>query len=45
MIFALEALGEAPDETLFEQYLQCPEVCGDLRCMKKCAAAQRAQWI
>lgn len=27
MIFALEALGEAPDETLFEQYLQCPEVC------------------
>ena len=27
MIFALEALGETPDETLFEQYLQCPEVC------------------
>ena len=27
MIFALEALVEAPDETLFEQYLQCPEVC------------------
>ena len=27
MLSAMEALGEEPDEALFEQYLQCPEIC------------------
>lgn len=27
MIAALETLGETPEEALFEQYLQCPDVC------------------
>ena len=41
MIFALEALGETPDETLFEQYLQCPEVCRRFALYEKmcCGAA------
>ena len=27
MLSAMEALGEEPDEALFEQFLQCPEIC------------------
>ena len=43
MIAALETLGETPEEALFEQYLQCPDVCRRFSMYEKlCRGAMRS---